>query len=425
MKIKGLRWYIAIMLMLVTTINYIDRSALAVAAPVLKEQLGIDEKHYSYIVMVFQNCYAIMQPITGRILDWMNLRMGFALAVVWWTIAKMLHALAKTPFSFGIVRGLLGIGEAANFPAVAKTNSEWFPPRERSVATGLANIGSGTGALVAIPLVAWIIGRWNWQTAFVVTGILGFAWAAAWWILYRPPEKHPWITQEELDHIQKGSEELKVEDSPHEKGVWKIVLRQKNFWAMGFARFLSEPAWQFFTYFIPLYLMTQRGMDLKELAIFGWLPYLAGDLGSVVGGLFSPMYQKLFKCSVLTARKLAMTTSALMMPCVLFTTMAPSTGWALFFISIGCFGHQCISATLLTLPADLFPKRTVATANGLTGTMSHMGGMFFTWLAGALVVAAGYHVVFGILGFLDIIGATLLWTLLRKPPQQANAVAQA
>jgi MFS transporter, ACS family, hexuronate transporter len=446
MKIKGLRWYIAIMLMIVTTINYIDRSALAVAAPTFMKEFNLDANDYANIIICFQLCYLIMQPISGRFLDWLNLRKGLTIAVVWWTIAKMLHALARSTVSFGAVRALLGVGEAANFPAVAKTNAEWFPPRERSMATGLANIGSGTGALLAIPLVSWIILKWNWQMAFVATGILGFAWAALWWLLYRPPEKHPWITQQELDHIQKGAAELVVEDAPHEKGVWKIVLRQKNFWAMGFARFLSEPAWQFFTNFIPLFLLTERGMNLKELAIFGWLPFLAGDLGSVAGGLFSPMYQKIFRCSVLTARKAAMTTSALMMPCVLFIIMAPPAGWASFingigtlfhfdiapewigytwvliWFSVGAFGHQCISATLLTLPADLFPKRTVATANGLTGSMSHLGGMIFTKITGLLLAAkVGYTPLFVTLGFFDIIGATLLWTMLRKPPVQEKA----
>ena len=288
-KVKGLRWYIAGLLMLVTTINYIDRTSLAVAGPTLKEQLKINEKQFALIIVCFQLCYMTMQPISGRILDWLNIRKGFSLAVIWWSIAKMLHGLAHSPLTLGIFRGLLGVGEAANFPGVAKTASEWFPPKERTMATGIANIGSGTGALIATPLVAWMMIKWGWRTAFAVTGAIGFFWVALWLIFYRKPEEHPMLTSEELDYIQKGKLELSVEEAPHEKGVWKFILKQQNFWAIAIARFLAEPAWQFFSYWIPMYLVMERKMNLKDIAIFGWIPFLAADLGSFVGGMLSPL----------------------------------------------------------------------------------------------------------------------------------------
>lgn len=421
LKIKGLRWYIVILLMLATTISYIDRSCLSVAAGTIQEQFHINAKQYSNIISCFLLCYMIMMPISGRIIDYLNMRRGFSLSVIWWSIANMLHAFARTPLTFGILRGALGVGEAGNFPCIAKTASEWFPPKERTMVTGIANIGSGTGTLVAMPLVTFIIIKLGWQAAFVITGAIGFVWVGIWLLFYHPPEKHPMITPEELDHIRHGERELHIEEAPREKGVWKIVLRQRNFWGIAIARFFSEPAWQFFIFWIPLYLSTQKGMKLEEIGMFGWIPFLAADLGSFFGGLLSPTYQKL-GVKVLTARKLALTTAALLMPFSLLITKAPSSGWAIFWFCFGGFGHQCISATVLTLPADLFPKRTVATASGLAGFMGYFGGILFTQIVGWLVMHGGYAPVFTMIAFFDIIGATAVWLLLRTPQTQPNTV---
>ena len=423
-KVKGLRWYIAGLLMLVTTINYIDRTSLSVAAPTLKEQLHINEKQFAYIIICFQICYMLMQPVSGRIIDWLNIRKGFSFAVIWWSIANMLHAFARSPISLGLFRGLLGVGEAGNFPGVAKTASEWFPPKERTMATGVANIGSGTGALIATPLVAWIILRWGWKEAFVVTGAIGFVWVFLWLLFYRQPHEHPWITPEELDYIQKGKMELAVDDAPHEKGVYKLVLKQQNFWAIAIARFLSEPAWQFFSYWIPMYLVTQLGMNLKEIALFAWIPFLAADLGSFIGGALSPAFYKL-GASVLTARKLSVTVAALMMPFALLIAKAPSGGWAVFWFCFGAFGHNCMTATLLTLPADLFPSRSVATANGLSGCIGYFGGMLFTLMVGWIVMGIGYGPIFVVIAFLDIFGAFFIWTLMKTPKLSQNNFSKA
>jgi ACS family hexuronate transporter-like MFS transporter len=417
MKIRGLRWYIAIMLMLVTTINYLDRTSLGVVYPALKDQLSIDKQHYSYIILCFQFTYFVMLPLSGRFLDWLGIKRGFSVSVVWWSIANILHAFARTPFTFGIFRSLLGVGEAANFPGIAKTVSEWFPARERTMATGIANIGAGTGALIATPLVIFIILKLGWQEAFVITGAIGFIWVVFWMFLYKAPAKNPFITPEELEYINEGQKELQAEDTSRQKGVWKLILRQRNFWGIALTRFLSEPAWQFFSYWIPTYF-TEQGVNLAQFALFGWLPFLAANLGSFVGGLLSPFYQKLgFK--VLTARKMSMTTAACMMPFAFFVTKTASPGWAILFISIAAFGHQCISATLLTLPVDLFPKRTVGTANGLSGSAALAGGMIFTFIVGWLVTHIGYAPVFVTIAFLDLIGAVILWSMIREPKTEA------
>ena len=419
-KIKNLRWWIAILLMGITTINYLDRITLSVAAPEFKKSLGIGEVDYSHIVMAFQLAYLIMMPVVGRIIDWLGLRLGFTLSIITWSIAQMITALATGWRSFAVFRSLLGITEAGNFPGGAKAVAQWFRPKERTLATGIFNMGAGIGALIAPPLVAFLILNYSWQTAFVVTGAFGLFWAILWAWLYRSPEKHPWLSKEELSHIKEGELELATVEAPKGKGVWKIVLPQKNFWALAIARFFSEPAWQFFSYWIPLYLATERNMNLKQIGYFAWLPFLAADLGSMFGGVLSPFFINKMRMSVMTARKCSATVSAFLMVFAVFIGRAPSPGWAIFFFCIGTFAHQSMSATLMTLPADLFPKSTVATANGLTGTTAVLGGMIFTAIVGIVAQTIGYGPLFTTIAFLDIIGVAFLWSLLREPKHFAE-----
>ena len=242
-SIKGLRWWIAILLMGITTINYLDRLTLSVAAPTLKEDLTINEIDFSRIVMAFQLAYLIMMPVAGRIIDWLGLRLGFTLSIIAWSMAQIATAIATGWRSFAVLRSLLGITEAGNFPGGIKAVAQWFRPKERTLATGIFNMGAGLGALIAPPLVAFLILTYNWKIAFVVTGTIGFLWAILWAILYRAPEKHPWLSKNELSHITEGEKELATVEAPAGKGVWKIVLPQRNFWAIGIARFFSEPAW--------------------------------------------------------------------------------------------------------------------------------------------------------------------------------------
>jgi MFS transporter, ACS family, hexuronate transporter len=426
-KIKGLRWWIAILLMGITTINYLDRTTLSVSIPVLKQKLGMDEIDFSYILLAFQFAYLIMQPIMGRVIDWLGLRLGFAISIIAWSIAQAITSLATGWRSFAVFRSLLGVAEAGNFPGGIKAVGQWFRPKERTLATGIFNVGAGLGAAIAPPLVVWLILSFSWQFAFVATGVFSLLWAILWALLYRSPEQHPWITKEELDHISEGQAELSVSEPPEEKGVWKIVLPQKTFWAIGIARFFSEPAWQFFSYWIPLYLVTERHFDLKQIGYFTWVPFIAADFGSIFGGILSPFFINRMKLPIMTARKCAATVSALLMIFAVFVGQASSAGWAIVFICIGAFAHQSMSATLMTLPADLFPKRTVATANGLSGAMAFGGGMLFTAIIGRVAKSIGYGPLFTSIAFFDIIGVMFLWSLLRNKkttatkPNQANA----
>jgi ACS family hexuronate transporter-like MFS transporter len=243
-------------------------------------------------------------------------------------------------------------------------------------------------------------------------------WGGLWLLFYHPPEKHPLITKEELAMIQSKDDGIDVQDVSSEKGVWKVVLPQRNFWGIAGARFLSEPAWQFFTYWIPLYMVAERGWNLKQIGLFLWMPFLAGDLGCIFGGILSPLFIKM-NLPLLTARKAAATVSALIMIFAIFIGTAPTPAWAIFFFCVGAFAHQSMSSTLLTLPADLFPKRTVATANGLTGAVGHCGGMLFTFIVGYIALRIGYKPLFVGIAFFDVIGVLFLWFLLKEPKERA------
>ncbi|MBI4581399.1 MAG: MFS transporter [Planctomycetes bacterium] len=413
--IKHLRWYICGLLMLATTINYLDRQTLSVAAPIIREKFNMSRVDYSRIADAFLLAYAIMHPISGRILDWLGTRAGFALAVTWWSIANVLHAFAGSVFSFRAFRFLLGIGESGNFPGAIKTISEWFPARERAFATGVMNVGAGAGAVIAPPLVGWLIIRFGWQAAFVVTGLTGFLWLALWLWLYHPPGSHPRLTAEERDLILLGQEADTNNDAPtvaQARGAWKEALSKPSIWALMAARFISDPVWFFYLFWLPDYLYTVRHFNLAEIAMFAWMPYLAADFGSLFGGAMSSLFSRLgFR--VLTARKLAMCISAAMMPAAIFAVHADSPYVALFFISIATTAHQSWAAGVLTLPADLVPQRAVGSAYGFTGMAGIFGAFLFTRAVGSMVDSMGYVPVFTIVGFLHPLAALVVVLFVR------------
>jgi ACS family hexuronate transporter-like MFS transporter len=421
-RVPALRWCVALLLMGVTVINYLDRTCLAFAAPTLKEQLAIDEAQFSRVLMAFQLTYLLMQPVSGRLIDWLGIRIGMAGAIAWWSAAQALTAVCGGVGGFAVVRSLLGVGEAANFPGASKAVSLWFPRRERSVATGVINVGSGIGQMIAAPIVAALILRWNWRVAFAATGAVGFLWLGLWLIAYRDPGQHPWLSSDEWTRIREGDEACdgargSSADGRERQAIWTAVLGARRFWGLATARFFSEPAWQFFTYWIPLYLATERHLQLKEIAVFAWLPFLAGDLGSLVGGALGPLFMRA-GAPVIRARKLSALTCAVLMVFAVFIGSAPNAAWAVFFFCVGAFAHQAMSATLLTLPADLFPGRMVATANGLSGMAGGIGGLLFTGIIGVAVHRAGYAPLFVAIALFDLVGSTVLWATLREPRRE-------
>jgi len=413
-----LRWWIIGLVTLGTILNYLARSTLSVAAPTLKAEFAMTTEQYSWVVMAFQASYTVMQAVAGGVLDALGTRLGFFVFAIGWAVANMAHGLAAGWQSLAAFRALLGATEAAAIPAGAKTVSMWFPPRERPLATSLFQMGTSVGNMVAPPLVAFCILAWNWQAAFIVTGALSLAWAALWWFGYRDPADHPRLSDSERALIAAGGQE-EVAAKPATRGE---VLRSRGFWAIALPRFLSEPAWQTFNFFIPLYLAAAWKLDLKAIALWAWLPFLAADFGSLAAGL-APGWLMKRGASLVASRKITMTLGALCMLGPACIGLAGSPGVAIALFCIGGFAHQMLNGALITLCADLFDSRTVGTASGMAGTSAWIGGMLFTLVIGQSADAFGYSPLFVALAVLDLLAAAVLWNLLRAPAPGSRPVA--
>ncbi|SAK66320.1 major facilitator transporter [Caballeronia temeraria] len=419
----GLRWWIIALVCAGTIVNYLSRNALGVMAAELKTLMNMSTQQYSYVVAAFQVGYTIMQPVCGLIIDIVGLRLGFALFACLWSATGMAHALATGWMSLAALRGLMGLSEAVAIPAGMKVVAEWFPNREKSVAVGYFNAGTSLGSLFAPPLVVFLSLRYGWQSAFVVTGAMGFVWAAFWYWLYRAPGQHPKIGEKEHNTIVEG--QTPVTNRSGEKRRIREVLGTRRFWAIAQARFFAEPAWQTFSFWIPLYLATERHMDLKQIAMFAWLPFLAADLGGLFGGYLSPFLMKRFRVPLIASRITGVVLGAFMMigPACIGLVASPYEAIALF--CVGGFAHQMISALVNTLAADVFEPGEVGTAAGFAGMAAWIGGLGFSLVVGALADSVGYTPLFAALGAFDLIGAALLVVLMRGVKSDANPPATA
>ena len=415
-KIRGLRWWMIGLVMLGAIINYLTRSTLAVAAPTLMTDLRITAQEYSWIVGTFQ--IAIMlQPICGYVLDVLGLKRGLAIFATAWSFISMAHGLAHSWPMFAVLRGLLGFAEGSANPAGMKATAEWFPARERGLAGGVYNIGASVGSMLAPPLVVWAILTYNWQMAFVITGSLGLVWVGLWLWLYESPERHPRLSEAERALIAAGQES-------HLKGDGRRpsighIARQRNFWGIALPRLLADPTWGTLTFWVPLYLTTVRHFDLKQIALFAWMPFLAADLGCLFGGALVIALQKR-GVSLINARRWAFTVGACLMVGMGFVGVVDSPYAAIALLSLGGFAHQTLSVTVITMSSDLFKRNEVATAAGMAGTCGNAGLLVFSLLIGGLVTTVGYTPFFIGLAVLDLAGAALLWILVRDPQAQAR-----
>jgi len=399
------------LIMLGSIINYLTRSTLAVAAPTVLKELHISAREYSWIVGAFQG--AIMaQPVCGYVLDVLGLKFGFAIFAISWSFVNMAHSLANTWPAFAWLRGLLGFAEGSANPAGMKATSEWFPAKERGLAGGIYNIGASVGSMVAPPLVAWAILAYNWRAAFLITGSLGLIWAVLWLWLYQSPDRHTALSQEEKVYISSGQEKHLQGDGSR-PSLTKI-LAQRNFWGIALPRFLADPTWGTLSFWLPLYLSSVRHMDLKQIALFAWMPFLAADFGCLFGGLVAMRLQKRFGIGIINARRCAFTLGAVMMLGVGLVGFVESPYVAIALLSLGGFAHQTLSVTVITMASDLFRRNEVATAAGMAGTFGNAGLLIFSLLIGGLVAKVGYTPFFICLGLLDLVGAAVLWTLVRE-----------
>ena len=420
-RLPGLRWWMIALIMLGSMLNYLTRNTLSVAQVRLQDTLHITERQYSWITGAFQGTI-MLQPICGYVLDVIGLRIGVAIFVVAWSLISMAHALAGSWRGLAAMRGLMGFAEGSANPSGVKATAEWFPARERGLAGGIFNIGASFGSMLAPPLVAAAIYLFNWQAAFIFTGALGLVWVCLWLVLYRPPSRHPWLSDPERQYITTGQEKALSERA--KPSIWRI-LGQRSFWGIAIPRFLADPMWGTLSFWLPLYLNKVRGWDLKHIALFAWLPFLAADVGCVFGGSVSAALQKHHGISVVNARRAAFTLGALLMTSVAFAGRVSSPYMAIALFSIAGFAHQTLSVTVITMASDLFRRSEVATVAGMAGTFGNAGLLIFSLIIGSLVATIGYSPFFVCLSILDILGAVVLWTLVRAPREDQTPLPAA
>ncbi len=388
-KPSSWRWFMIGLVFWATVINYLDRQTLSVVAPVLREEFGMSNVTYSRVVFGFLFAYTIMNGVSGPLIDRLGTRLGYALCMIWWSGSAILHAFATGPWSLGIARFSLGMGEAGNWPAGVKVVAEWFPAKERALASGLFNSGSAIGAILAPPVVAWILLTLGWPAAFVAVGVTGFLWLAVWWPTYHTP---PTVTAE-----------IREESVPT-----KALLRTRFVWIFTLSKVFMDPVWYFYIFWFPEYLKSARHFDMASIGKYAWIPFLVAGFGNIFGGLMS---NRLLSrgWSLTRARKVSVSFFALLMTCAIPAVLVPDVRLAIGLVSIAMIGYTGSLANMLAFPADVFPKGVVGSVYGIASMGSGFGGMLFTLLTGWMVDTWSYRPVFIMFGIVPLVCATILW----------------
>jgi ACS family hexuronate transporter-like MFS transporter len=407
-KVGYYRWTICALLFFATTINYIDRQVLGILAPVLEKEIGWSESQYGYIVTAFQAAYALGLLLVGRMMDVLGTKTGFTVAMVFWSVAAMAHSLAKSAFGFGAARFALGLGESGNFPAAIKTVAEWFPKKERAFATGIFNAGSNVGAVAAPLFVPWITLTYGWQEAFIVTGAIGFSWLIFWWLLYETPRRSKRLSQRELAYIE--SDPL----DPPEKISWLRLISYRQAWAFAIAKFLTDPIWWFYLYWVPKFLNKTYGLTLDKIGIPLVIIYVMADVGSIGGGWLSSAFIKR-GWDVNKGRKVAMLICAIAVIPIVYASQATDLWLAVALLSLATAAHQGWSANLFTTASDMFPRKAVGSIVGFGGMAGSVGGMLFSTSAGLLLEWTGsYMTLFVVAGVAYLLALGIFQLLVPK-----------
>jgi ACS family hexuronate transporter-like MFS transporter len=380
------RWTVCALLFFATTINYIDRQVLGILAPVLQKDIGWSEIDYGSIVTAFTAAYALGLLLVGRFIDKVGTKIGFSVSIVVWSIAAMGHAMVKSVFGFGVARFSLGLGESGNFPAAIKATAEWFPKKERALATGLFNSGANIGAVVVPLVVPWIVVTWGWREAFILTGLLGFIWLVLWMWLYEIPEKHKKVTREELAYIRSDAGE-----SESEKVPWLRLLKYRQTWSFIVGKFLTDPVWWFYLYWLPKFLNERYNLDLAHLGLPLIVIYTMTSIGSIGGGWLSGAFIKK-GWSINKGRKTVMLICALLILPIVFASTV-SEWWAVMLIGLATAAHQGWSANLFTTVSDMFPRKAVGSVVGLGGMAGSIGGMFIATATGLILQFTGSYLI--------------------------------
>ncbi|MFA6085855.1 MFS transporter [Mucilaginibacter sp.] len=401
-KTKNYRWIVVILLFFATTINYLDRQVIGLLKPTLEVQFNWTETDYSHIVMAFSAAYALGLLAFGGFIDKIGTKLGYTISLIVWSLAAMLHAIVKTTFGFGVVRAALGLGESGNFPAAIKVVAEWFPKKERALATGIFNSGANIGAVVAPVMVPWILGIYGWQMAFIITGAIGFVWLIFWWFIYEVPARHKKISKEEFEFIHSDNVETVGESEvPPVKIKWLQLFGVRQTWAFVVGKLLTDPIWYFFLFWLPSYFSTTFNLDLKKPSLPLVLVYTATTVGSIGGGYLSSWFIKR-GMPVFKARKTAMFLFALCVLPIFGARYATNVWQAVGLISLAAAAHQAWSANIFTTASDMFPKQAISSVVGIGGMAGSVGGIFFPLLIGFILetykeagnLTAGYNIIF-------------------------------
>ncbi|QDK77429.1 MFS transporter [Spirosoma sp. KCTC 42546] len=418
-KLRNYRWFIVFLLFAATTINYLDRQIIGLLKPILEKEFSWTETDFARIVIAFTAAYAIGLLLVGWFVDKVGTKLGYSVTIIWWSVAGMLHALARSAFGFGVARVGLGLGEAGNYPAAVKTVAEWFPQKERALATGLFNAGTSIGVVAALLIVPWILTHYGWQEVFWITGALGFVWLFFWLIFYDIPARQKRLSADEYAYIISGQE---TETEGKVAIKWARLFTLPQTWALITGKGLIDPIYWFFLFWLPSYFSSSFQLDLKKPSLELMLIYTATTVGSIGGGALSSWLIKR-GWPTLKARKLVLLVFAFLELSIILTQFATSVWVAVGLISLAVAVHQAWATNVFTLASDLFPKQAVSSAAGIAGMAGAVGGILFPILVGSLLdtykaagnLAGGYNVLFTVCGCTYLIAYGIIHLLTRNP----------
>ncbi len=423
MKIKGLRWWIVGLVALATIINYIDRSAINIMWPYIYKEFGIadadNKQALAIITTFFMVTYALGQLVTGKMMDAIGTKLGMVVSITAWSISIALHAFSRSIMSFNFFRAMLGFSEAGNWPGATKNNAEWFPSKERAIAQGIFGAGASLGSVVAAPFIAYVYLAFGWRATFAGIGIIGLLWIIPWLVINKNvPSKHPWITEEELKHIEgdKSVSHQQLKDEPVLS--WRQLLQYQNTWGIISSRLFLDPVWWMFLTWLPTFLKDQLGFDIKQVGAFAWMPYLFAAIGGLVGGFYSSMLIKK-GMSAPKARKRAIAIGCVIMLAALMgilfflEQLKEQVQLAIFLIGSTLFGFQFLINNLQTLPADFFSGKNVGAVSGMGGTAAVLGTIIITLLV-PIISKTSYHSFFVLAAVLVPIGWLCIYFLTDK-----------
>lgn len=420
------RWTICSLIFFATTINYLDRQVISLLKSTLSAELHWDDADYANIEIAFKLFYAFGMLGAGRLIDKLGTRIGYALATGLWSVAALAHAFVSTVLGFAIVRSFLGVTEAGNFPAAIKSVAEWFPKKERALATGIFNSGANVGAIIAPLTVPFIADEWGWRWAFIITGAIGFFWLIFWFLLYEVPRKHKRLSAAEYAYIHSDQDEPEIKETPaNEKGVsWGKLLGYRQTWAFALGKLLTDPIWWFYLFWLPDFLASQYGLSMTTFALPVAVVYTISTLGSVGGG-WLPLLLMKRNWSVYKARRTSMLIFAFcVMPIVFAQLLGNMNMWlAVFIIGLAAAAHQAWSANIFTTVSDMFPKKAIASVTGIGGMFGSLGGILFSLFVQKNLfvyyrsidkIETAYYIMFFVCGFAYLLGWLVMFGLIGK-----------